>query len=249
MKNCCLRPLLRNASASHASRRAKKYVFLSAALSLALIAGTFYSLDSGNVQVASMREMLMKAPTEEQLDGARINPLYIDDNAVSGVFNPVYKDVYVYAYVNGSFKAFKRVKTGNVFVVDLPERLTKDDSVHVEVSAFNSNYRFSSSTVTVTVRPDDIEAPVKDFYVGPFKLGKELKAGDQQISATFDVKSSNVFVSIYVDGKYAGGRQFKKSNGFKVNLRNPLKVGEKVEIKMYSYTTKSVLEGSAIVGK
>lgn len=167
MKNCCLRHLLRNASASHASRRAKKYVFLSAVLSLALVTGTFYSLDSGNVQVASMREMLMKAPTEEQLDGARINPLYIDDNAVSGVF----------------------------------------------------------------------------------KLDKELKAGDQQISATFDVKSSNVFVNIYVDGKYAGGRQFKKGNGFKVNLRNPLKVGEKVEIKMYSYTTKSVLEGTAIVGE
>lgn len=225
----------------------KKYVFLSAVLSLVLIAGTFQSLDSGSFQTASMREMLTKAPTQEQLDGARINPLYVDDNAVSGVFNPTYRDVYVYAYVNGSFKAFQRVKTGNVFVVELPERLKVDDSVHVEIAAFNSNYRFSSPVVKVLSRPDGNESPVKDFYIGQFKLDKELKAGDQEISATFDVKSSNVFVNIYVDGKYAGGRQYKKGNGFKVNLKNPLKVGEKVEIKMYSYKTKSVVEGSAVV--
>ena len=226
----------------------KKYVIFSGVLSLVLIFGTFQSLDISNFGLASLNsaKALKKAATEN-IDGARINPLYADDEAVSGIFNSRYQDVYAYVYVNESFKAFKRIPAGNVFIVELHERLKANDSVHVNIDAFNSKYKFSSPSVTVLPRSGDMPQVVKDFYIGEFKLDKELKAGDQSIAATFSKKYNNVFVNIYVDGKYVGGRQFKNGNYFKVNLRNPLKVGNKVEIKVYSYKTRTVMEGEAIV--
>lgn len=221
----------------------------SAVLSFVLILGTVKTLESGNIEVASMREMLMQTPTQEQIEGARVSQPYAEDMEIGGVFNPKHTDVYVYAYVNGGFKAFKRIVSGNVFIIELPEKLKVNDSVHVEVAAFNSNYRFTSPVTNVAVRPSDMPSVVKDHYIGEFKLDKALEVGDQSIAATFDKKHSNVFVNVYVDGKYVGGRQFKNGDYFKVNLRNPLKVGDVVEVKMYSYKTKSTVSGTAVVAK
>ena len=180
-------------------------------------------------------------------DGARVTPVYTGDMYVRGAFDAKYNDAYVYVYVNEDFKAFSRVKSGSTFDILLSDPLEKGDEVYVDIAAYNSNKTFSSPTVTVLNKPDYLPLLDDSMTVGPFEIEKKLVVGDQSIRGTFPKMHKNSFVYVYVNDKYYGSRQVSQGNVFFLNLKNPLQSGDEVKIKLYSYTTRVILEGLAVV--
>ena len=236
------------------NRKVKKSVVVSAFLSLLLVFGTFFTLgelNNANVVTSSFSTPvpLETATVEDVLDGARIAPAYSGDVSVRGVFDASHRDVYVYVYVNEDFKAFRNVKLGNQFEVDLKQALEKDDEIRVDIAAYNSNKTFSSPVVTVGLRPDFLPPVEEGMTIGPFELKSKLIAGDQAVRGTFPILHKNAFVYVYVNDKYQGGRQITNGNVFNINLNNPVKDGDEVKMKLYSYRTKAVLQGSIVIGE
>ncbi len=236
------------------TKKKKKIAFISMFLSVILTAGTIFTLNTANLG-ASLSDAtdatdatdVQTETVVEDLDGARINPLYVEDNIVEGVFNSRHMDVYVYLYVNEDFKTYERVEEGNQFSITLDEYLSEGDIVRADIAAYNSNKIFSSPEAVVTVRPEGLASPKVEYYVGPFELGGPVLAGNQEISGEIPLGYENAFIYVYVNGKYYGGRQFLTGNNFDVDLKNPLLSGDNLTIKLYSYKIRDILKGEMVV--